>query len=189
MEYGILVYDVPVTRKRVYGRLRSQIKRCSIPMTWSVYLTPLALRDRILAIMKALDEDEDAADRIMYKYLKFDSSEQAVLDEIVKEEFTKLIKRAKDDLYQRLGELEQQFDDGEISLSDKASIQRGCLSKASKKIKEARRLAALFEVSDLMEVRFQSLEKIVEARRERIKEEVKNERAHDASQAADGAVQ
>lgn len=172
MEYGILVYDVPLTRRAVYNRLRDKLRRLSIPMTWSVYMTPFGVRDQALSILKELDSDEDATGRIHYKYIKFDPSEKDVLDQIVKDEFAKMVKTAKDELFQKLGETERQFDDGELDLDDKALVQRGHLSKAAKKVKEARRLATLFEVTEIMEAQFQATENLVEARREKLKDEL-----------------
>jgi len=184
MEYGILVYDVPLTRRSVYNKLRDRLRRLSIPMTWSVYMTPYGVRDQALAILKELDEDEEKRDRIMYRYIKFDPSEKAVLDQIVKDEFARMVKGAKDELQQKLGEAERQFDDGELDVEDKCGNQRAYLSKALKKIKEARRLATLFEVTTIMEAQFQAMESLVEARREVIKDELqkaKEEREAKAS--------
>jgi len=173
MEYGILVYDVPLTRRSVYNKLRTRLGRISVQMTWSVYLTPYGLRDRALGILKELDEDEDKKDRLMYKYIKFDPSEQEALDTLVNDEFEKMLRKAKDNLHQKLGEAEMEYED---DTTEKAGVMRGHLSKAMKKVKEARRLAAVFEVTDLMEARFQALEALVEARRERIKEELQKDR-------------
>lgn len=188
MEYGILVYDVPLTRRSVYNKLRDKLRRISVQMTWSVYLTPFGLRDRALAILKELDEDEDKAERIMYKYIKFDPTEKATLDKLVQDEFEKMLKKAKDDLHAKLGEAEGQFDDGQLDVPDKALVQRAHLSTAMKKVKEARRLAAVFEVTDLMEARFQALESLVEARREKIKDELqKDKEAREAQTSAEEA--
>jgi len=176
MEYGIIVYDVPVSRKRVYSKLRQKLRTISVQVTWSVYLTPYAMRDKVLATLKELDEDEDKADRIMYKYLKFDSSEREELDQLVRDEFEKMVKKAKDNLHQSLGEAEVQFMDGNLTTEDKALLQRGDLRKAAKKIKEARKLAMVFDVTNIMEAGFQAVEKLVEARREEIKDELKKAR-------------
>jgi hypothetical protein len=181
MEYGILVYDVPLTRRKVYNKLRDRLRRISVPMTWSVYLTPFGYRDQALAILKDLDEDEDQRDRLMYQYIKFDSSEQATLDALVRSEFDKMLRKAKDNLHQKLGEAEMEYDD---DVPEKAGVQRGPLSKAMKKVKEARRLASVFEVTDVMEANFLALEKLVEARRERIKEELQKDK-----EAREAAVQ
>ena len=187
MEYGILVYDVPLTRRSVYNKLRDRLRRISVQMTWSVYLTPFGLRDRALAILKELDEDEEKADRLMYKYIKFDPSEQEELDRLVREEFEKMLKKAKDNLQQKLGEAEMEHEGGDLDIVDKCGDQRGYLSKAMKKVKEARRLAAVFEVTNLMEARFQALESLVEARRERIKDEL--QKAKEAREAAKSSAE
>jgi hypothetical protein len=175
MEYGIVVYDVPKARKAVYNRLRDKLRRVSIQMTWSVYMTPYGIRDQLLAILKELDDDENHNERIRYRYIKFDPSEKAVLDQIVKDDFARMIQSAKDELQQKLGETEQQFSEDE--LNDKALVQRAHLSKALKKVNEARRLATLFEVTDIMEAQFQAMADLVEARRERIKDELEKAKA------------
>jgi len=180
MEYGILVYDVPVKRRNVYNKLRDRIRRFSIQLTWSVYMTPFSRRDDALSVLKELDESEDTNHRIMYRYIKFDSSENEELDRTVREEFQKQIQRVKDDLHQKLGEAEREYED---DLKDKALVQRGHLSKALKKIREARRLATVFEVTDFMEAAFEAFEKMAEARREKIKDELKVEKEKQEAEA------
>lgn len=184
MEYGILVYDVPVARRNVYNKLRDRIRRFSIQLTWSVYMTPFSRRDDALSVLKELDESEDTKLRIMYKYIKFDSSENEELDRTVKEEFEKQIRKVKDDLHQKLGEAENEYED---DLKDKALVQRGHISKALKKIREAKRLAVVFEVTDFMEAAFEAFEKMAEARREKIKDELQVEKDRQKAEAEKAA--
>lgn len=176
MEYGVIVYDVPLSRKSVYNKLRQRLGRLSVQMTWSVYLTPLHYKDQVLNILKELDEDEDAKQRIMYRFLKFDAIEQDQLDALVQEQFEASMKKVKDTLYEGLGKAEAALIEGQIDVRDWADARRGSCTKAMKKVKEARRLALLFEVTEVMETAFASLEKLIEAKREEVKEELKKEK-------------
>jgi len=176
MEYGVIVYDVPLTRKSCYNKLRQRLGRLSLQMTWSVYLTPLSYKDQVLNILKEIDEDADAQQRIMYRFLKFDAMEKEQLDALVKEQFEAAMGKVKDTLYQGLGEAEVALGEGKIELSDWGLLRRGSCTKAMKKVKEARRLALLFEVTEVMETAFASLEKLIEAKREEVKEELKKEK-------------
>jgi septum formation inhibitor MinC len=93
----------------------------------------------------------------------------------VKEQFAANVKRIKGELQQKLGEAETLFDDGELILKDKALVQRSYLSKAMKKVKEAQRLSHVFDVTGVMEAAFTAFEKLVEARRARIKSDLEAE--------------
>ena len=184
MDYGILVYDVPVSRKSVYNKLRDRLRRISVPMTWSVYLTPYSLRDHALRILKELDEDANTKDRILYRYIKFDPSEQEELDRLVREQFENMVQKTKDNLRQKLGEAEQEY---EKDVKVKADVQRGYLSSAIKKIREAKRLATVFEVTSIMEAAFEAFEKLVEVRREKIRDELQKDKEEQETQSSEEA--
>ena len=173
--FGYVEYDIPKSRSAVYNRLRDRLRRISLMRTWSVYLVRLEYRDQVLAILKDLDEDEDQKQRILYDFTMIDASESEKMDKWVQEEFKKSVAKIKDRLYQKLGEAELQFDDGELNVKDKALVQRGYLSKELKKVKEARRLATIFDVTGVMEAAFEAFEKLVESRRMKIKAEVEAE--------------
>ena len=181
MEYGILVYDVPVTRRNVYNKLRDRIRKFSVQVTWSVYLTPYSRRDDALSVLKELDESEDTKSRIYYKYIKFDSSENADLDQTVKDEFGKQMRKIKDTLYEKLAEAEMEY---ENDLQDKALVQRGHISSALKKVRAAKRLAIVFEVTDFMEAAFEAFENLAEARREKLKDELQAQKEAQKVEAA-----
>lgn len=172
MEYCSVVYDVPLTRKGVYNRLRARLNRMSIQMTWSCYLTPLHCRDQVTQILRELDEDEDTKQRIFYKVFKYDSSEKEAIDALVREQFEKHVKKTKDTMDEALGKAEQSLGNEEISLDDWALWRRDACAKAMKKIKEARRLATVFELTQVMEVAFKGFEEIIEAKRLGVKAEI-----------------
>ena len=184
MEYGILVYDVPISRRKVYNKLRDRIRRFSIQMTWSVYMTPFSRRDDALSVLKELDEDDTTNARIYYKYIKFDASEQEDLDQLVKDEFEKSLQKIKENLHQKLAEAETEYED---DLKDKALVQRGHLSKALKKVREAQRLSHVFDVTEFMEAAFVAFEMLVEARREKIKADLKTEKETQEAEAKEAA--
>jgi hypothetical protein len=176
MEYGAIVYDVPLTRRSVYNKLRTRLGRLSIQMTWSVYLTPFENRDVVLDILREIDEDAETNHRIMYKFLKFDASEKEQLDALVKQRFEEHLKKTKDTLHQKLGEAEIAFGDEQIDVNDWALLRRGACTKAKKKLNEARRLALVFEVTNVMEAAFGTLDALIEAKRDAVKEALKEEK-------------
>jgi hypothetical protein len=182
--YGYLEYDVPKERQSVYNRLRDRLRRISIMRTWSVYLVRLEYRDQVLAILKDLDADEDKKQRILYDFTKIDPSESEKIDKWVQQQFKATVKRAKDELHQKLGEAERMFDDGDLIVKDKALLQRAHLSKAMKKVNEARRLSHVFDVTEVMEAAFAAFEKLVAARRLKIKQEVEAEEKRKKAEAA-----
>ena len=92
VNYSVLVYDVPLTRRSVYSKLRSKIKKNALPLTWSVYLIPDGIRNDVAAILKELDEEEETKSRILWKIIKFDDSEKEALDRIAKEGFDTIVK-------------------------------------------------------------------------------------------------
>jgi len=176
MDYGILAYDVPLDRRSVYNKLRKKLRRCTVPMTWSVYLVPLALRDQVLNILSELDEDDDHNGRIQYKFLKQDPSENSKIDQMVQDQFQMLLAKTKDDLYQKIGEAQLAFESDECSMDAWTADIREACCKAKKKVNEARKLALVFDVSNVIEVGFEGIEKVVEAKREMVKAEIKKRR-------------
>lgn len=173
MEFGMLIYDVPLTRRKVYNRLRDKISRISIQLNWSCYLIPWECRDRALTVLKELDEAEDTGARILYDCIKFDSGEKGHLDDVAKREFERHLKHVKDLLDQKLGEAEVQLASEEIQLEDWALLRRDACSKAMKKITDARKLSIVFEKTSIMEAAFCAFEKLIETKREAIKDELK----------------
>ena len=177
MEYGAIVYDVPLSRRSVYNKLRTRLRRLSVQMTWSVYLTPFENRDTVLGILREIDEDAEAQARIMYRFIKFDASEQEQLDTLVKSEFDRHLQATKDTLRQKLGEAEVAYDEeGGIDVNDWALLRRAACTKAMKKVNEARRLSLVFEVTGVMEAAFGTLEALITAKRDNIKETLKAEK-------------
>jgi len=184
MDYGMLVYDVPTTRKNVYNKLRSRLSRQSVMVTWSCYLIPWGNRDLVLGALRELDEADDCKDRIYYQALKQDPSENDTLDRLVREEFEKNLKKTKDTLNQALGEAEMAIEGEDIGLKEWAGeIRDGC-RKAQKKVNEARKLAIVFGVTDVLEVGFAAMDKLVLAKRDRVKAELKAEREKEKAEEA-----
>ena len=73
--------------------------------------------------------------------------------------------------------------DDNLHLKDRALVQRDDLSAASKKVKEARRLATVFGVTDFMEAGFAALEKLVDARRLKITDGLKKAKEAEKAEA------
>jgi hypothetical protein len=173
MQYGILLYDVPLARKSVYNKLRSKISRLSIQLTWSAYLIPLGDRDRILSILKELDDDENQKQRILYRVLPFDPVAGEELEQLVKDEFQKNLRKVKESLSEKIAKVEEEFATEELNLDEWASLRRQALTKSKKKILDARRLAAVFDMTGFMDAAYSSFEALIEARREEVRGKLK----------------
>lgn len=177
--YSVLVYDVPLTRRSVYSKLRSRIRRTALPLTWSVYLIPDGIRNDIAAILKELDEEEETKQRILWKILKFDDSEKDELDRITREGFDTIVKNTKEYLSEKVAVAEREFDEGEIDWDKMNAKRKRACAKALRNIKDAKQLALLFDASHLMAAAFESVERIALAHRQRINEEIATARKAD----------
>jgi len=169
---GVLCYDVPVTQRSVYNKLRRQIKGYCLPMTWSVYLIHWSMKDDVERILKEIQEEKNM--RIRYRILKFDDSDQKALDDACKDAFQHLIAQSKETLMSRLQKQEEKL----AELEDKKDWEKNSLwsvAQARKKLDEARRLALLFNMSDVMEFGFMSLEKLLDAKRKEVEARFESE--------------
>lgn len=172
VQYSILMYDVPLKLRSVYSKLRARIKRVALPLNWSVYLIPDAIREDVTQILSELDEQIEGNDRIFWKVLKFDPVEKEELDRLAIESFNRLVKNTREYLSEKVAEAEREYDEGEIDWLKMNARRKRAVAKALKDMKEAKRLSMLFDTVKIMEVAFQSVERIALSHRERIKEEI-----------------
>ena len=172
VSYSVLVYDVPLTRRSVYSRLRSKIRTSALAINKSVYLIPDGIRNEVAAILKELDDSEDTKQRIYWQILKFDDSEKEELDRITREGFQAIVKNTKEYLSEKVAVAERAFEEGEIDWNKMNKTRNRVTAKALRNIRDARQLALIFDATHLMEAAFQSAEKIAENNRARFKEEI-----------------
>jgi len=134
-------------------------------MTWSVYLIHWSMKDEIEQILQDIQEEKNM--RIRYRILKFDDSDQKGLDAACRDAFQQLMVQAKETLMSRL----QKADEKLAEVEDKKDWEKNSLwavAQARKKLDESRRLALLFNMSDVMEFGFMSLDKLLESKRHEV---------------------
>lgn len=170
--YSVLMYDVPLTRRALYSRLRSKIKRIALPLNWSVYLIPDGIRDDVAGILKELDADGEAKQRVYWQILRFHDCEKSELDSITRKGFETIVKNTREYLSEKVALAEQEHEEGEIDWDTMNAKRKRVCAKALRNVKDAKRLALLFDATHLMEAAFQSVEKIALAHRARFKEEI-----------------
>ena len=78
MPYGLLTYDIPITQRTIYMKLRKSIRRMAIPLNFSAYLIPWGARDTVKSILNQLHSLKPNV--IASNVIKFDDSEQDALD-------------------------------------------------------------------------------------------------------------
>jgi len=167
---GILCYDVPIDQKAVYNKLRASIRRHSLPMTWSVYLIPWALKEDIERILKDIVVDKGFY--IRYKILKFDDSDQAALDRACIESIEQLLAQAKTTLHKRLLGASEKL----AEMENTAEWERDSLwavRKARDSLEEAQKLAFVFNMSDEMDFAFAALTELLKAERQAVEAKYK----------------
>lgn len=187
MELGALVYDVPVTQRSTYNKLRKKIRGIGIPMTWSVYLIPWGARDTVKAILAEIESDKpNVVDSSVFK---FDDSEEKELIAKAQKSLNQIIRRTKETVIKKLEEAEkvqtesvkkydeliakkkagQKIDTSMEELDKYKEIAIGLyeadikksLKKAENALKESRKLAVIFNMTNNMEAAFMALDGFV----------------------------
>jgi hypothetical protein len=190
IEYGLLTYDVPVTQRTVYNRLRKKIRSKTIALNWSAYLIPWGKKKEIEDILSEINsQNPNVIESGVYK---FDSSQSADLEKAAQRGLRQLMKHAHDQMRKKLEEAEKNHEDTkksiEAALADdnsvtpKAELQRigtladenletetkRLLAKAEKSIHDVRGLALTFALTGAMEAVIAGFEKQLEHQKELI---------------------
>jgi hypothetical protein len=189
--FACLAYDVPLTERGVYNKLRNRIRRVGIPMTMSVYLIPIGLRGTVQAILAELQSVKPGV--ISSKIIKFDPSEEKELAQMAERGLSKIISDAHKSMMKRLSEAETEHKtvtesieltlknknrkttDQELSrLRDAADDQfeietKKALSMADKSLKDATALSVAFCLTNQMEYAIAEAQTLIDHRRELMK--------------------
>ena len=154
-EYGILFYDIPVGMRKVYGKLLSKIKKVSLFASQSAYLIPWGRREAVLDILR--EAEADSGRSITYYCLKFDSSEREALEDMAHKSFMRSIRSVRSLLRKELERAEYRLGTGEYDDKKYKRIAGNARAKAKRYLGDAKRLAAVFDMTDLLELSFRSL--------------------------------
>lgn len=167
MTYGLCMYDVPIHRRKLYSKIRKAIGKFCIMQTWSCYLFPWGMRDKLESVLEELNEDAQANDRVMWRLLLQDSSQAEIHEQMVFEGLKKMLKDIRKLLDKRIRdaaekiraiELEGATPDIEI-----AAVRRVACRRAKKALKDAEARALLFGVGTDMADAFATYSNIIEA--------------------------
>lgn len=191
MEFCCVAYDVPLTERSTYNKLRQRIRRVGIPMTMSVYLIPVGLRATVQAILNEIQVEKPGI--ISHKIIKFDPSEEKELALIAERGLSQIIRNAHNQMVKRLEKAQTEHKesivnidatlkiknrkttDGELgklreAVNDQLEIDmKKALSAADKAIKEATALSVVFCLTNQVEAAIAELTSLIEHRRQIIK--------------------
>lgn len=188
MEYGCLQYDCPLTQRSLYNKLRKKIRGIALPMTASVYLIPWGARDSIKAILSDLEATSPGV--LESDVIKYDDSEEKSLTEKAQRSLAKMIRKTKETVIKKLEEAEKEqkeavtkydeliakktkneksIDTSMEELTKYKEVANGLYEAATKKslkkaenaLKDARKLAVIFNMTNNMEAAFMALDGFV----------------------------
>jgi hypothetical protein len=188
MEYACLAYDVPLTQRSLYAKLRKRIRKIGLPMTSSVYLIPLGARQTVQTILDELESEKPNV--IESCIIKFDDSEEKVIKAKAERALSQMIRRTKEQVIKKLEASEKEQTEAvkkydeliakkqkneksiDTSMEEllkykdlaqalyEAAVKQG-LKKAENTLKEARNLAVVFNMTNNMEAAFLALDGFV----------------------------
>lgn len=194
MEYACLAYDVPLTQRSLYNKLRKRIRLIGLPMTSSVYLIPLGARQTVQTILDELESEKPNV--IESCIIKFDDSEEKVILEKAQRALSQMIRRTKESVIKKLEKAEKEQTEAvskynellakkeagkqvdtstddlnkykQVAIGLYENIVKQSLKKAENTLKEARNLAVLFNMTSNMEAAFLALDGFVKQKWELI---------------------
>lgn len=191
MEYGLLTYDVPLTERGVYNKLRNRIRRIAIALNWSAYLIPWGARESVKTILAEIQSDKPNV--VSSNVIKFDGSEEKVLAAAAQRGLNQIISNAHKQMIKRLDEAQKEHktvsesientlknknrktSDADLSkLQEAADDQfeiesKKALSMADKALKDATALSVAFCLTNQMEFAIAEAQKLIDHRRELMK--------------------
>lgn len=188
MEYGCLQYDCPLTQRSLYNKLRKKIRGIALPMTASVYLIPWGARDSVKAILDELESEKPNV--LESDVIKYDDSEEKILTEKAQRSLAKMVRKTKETVIKKLEEAEKeqkeaiskydeliakkQKNEKSIDTSMEELVKykdlttdlyeaqvKKSLKKAENTLKDARKLAVIFNMTNNMEAAFMALDGFV----------------------------
>jgi hypothetical protein len=168
VEYAVLCYDVPLTQRSLYNKLRKRIRKIGLPMTSSVYLIPLGARQTVQTILDELESEKAKAERALSQMIRRTKEQVIKKLETSEKEQTEAVKKY-DELITKKQKNEKSIDTPMAELLKykelaqslyEVAVKQG-LKKAENALKEARNLAVVFNMTNNMEAAFLALDGFV----------------------------
>lgn len=163
--YGICMYDVPTHMKQLYGKIRKALGPNSILQTWSCRMFPWALRDQVENALEEINEELPRSSRVRYRILFLDKSQSEEHEQMVFEALQRLLRAMHNNLRNRIKSADEKIAEaeeaGEAPKTPMDKARRVAVRKARNDLKEARRLALLFDAEGALEDAFDAYNKIL----------------------------
>jgi len=149
INFGVLTYDVPISNRGAYSKIRGLIRRKSIMQTASAYLIPWGMRDAIVDSLDKMNEDKPKAKRVSFKVFPYASEANEVLDKEVVRGIHTIIKTAKLGVEKSINKARKVLHEAEMTGDTTIEytmedVYKRSLSKARREIKIAQSLAIIF---------------------------------------------
>lgn len=168
--YGICMYDVPTHMKHLYGKIRKALGPNSILQTWSCRMFPWALRDQLENALEEINEELPRGSRVKYRILFLDKSQSEEHEQMVFEALQRLLRQLHNNLRNRIKNADQKITEAEEAEEDPKvpmdKARKVAVRKAKNDLKEARRLALLFDAEGALSDAFTAYSKIISTEEE-----------------------
>lgn len=172
MQYGNINYDVPVTRRSAYSKLRTLFRRKAIMQTASSYLFPWSIASDIEKGIKALNCDEDGTplphhQQITYSIFKYDEEVSGkAIEQSAQDALGRMLRQMKETVNKRVQSLFT--GEGAEDVKDPLASAKVATTRARATLRDARALALMFNLTDSLEAGFLAYEAFIEAKRDDI---------------------
>lgn len=186
-QFGLLQYDVPLTERALYNKLRSKIRRYALPLSSSAYLIPWGFRDAVNEILEEIQSEKPNV--INSGVHKFDDSEEKALALAAERSLNQIVTNTTNLLAKRLqkaeedqAEIVQRINEVKITKASKQNTDldrmlgaandqfeitaKRALSQAEKALADGRQLAVIFALTGKLDFAFLGLEELIKHRRE-----------------------
>lgn len=171
--WGNINYDVPLKNRGAYAKLRKLFKRKAIMQTASSYLFPWGMADKIENGIKKINTDSDGfpipvSKQVKYRIFKYD--EEISGDELKQSAqgaMSLTLANAKDQINTLVASLKN---DEHENVMDPIKSARVACRRAINKLRDARALALLFNLTGDMNAGFVAYEAYVMAKRAEVDE-------------------
>jgi len=157
VEYGLLSYDCPSTKRSAYNRISRIIRGNSIMMSWSCYLVNWGVKD---ILQNALAEEAQKTPGLIYGFHKFDPSEEKALTQLAQQKFREMISKNKKILMEKIAEVKN---------GASLDIGHAAIGRALKKIQEAEQVAFTFVMGDSVAHGLAAFKNLIDAQADLLK--------------------
>lgn len=164
--FGIAMYDVPTNMRHLYGKIRKAMGPNSILQTWSCRMFPWSLKDKVENALEDINAELARSDRVRYRILLLDGSQKEEHEQMVFEALQRMLRGLHNNLRNRIRAADEAITEAEAAGSTaKLSMDKArnvACRKARADLKEARRLALLFDAEKSLDDAFRAYNKIIE---------------------------